>query len=370
MAGHTLISIDISGDVVYITEGTATPTAIEAHKCDEARLPEGTIQDGDIKNHASLVMTITKLLNSHSYKSTSAVITFTSEALISRKLSLPPGKPSETSAMVRSQMMQAVSDAGDYVFEYSYASPVQQKNKACDVWAYGLDKAIVEKYYDVLKSIHLRPVALDIHANCIEKLIYGNRINNAVVTGRSTLFVDIERNYIEIHLFNGYERAFSRVSPVSASEFLLVASNLGYGRPAVNQSVLARRLLLLSPDGGKKENVTSMNYNTIDISPEFLEKDTILAEAAQKYTSHVADELMKMVQFQMMRNSSMPVGCVYIYGGFSVVKGLDQQLSQLLNCQVEVIRSLSKVKIDTGARLLPNANIEKYINAIGALIRL
>ncbi len=359
-----LITVDICGDVLYIAEGSVNLGVVDLHKCDEAKLPEGTIEDGDIKNHAAFVMTLTKLLNAHSYKATSAVMTFNSGAVLSRRLSLPPGKPAEISAMVKNQMSQVVSDPGDYVFEYSYASVAQTKDKPSDIWVYALEKDFIEKYFNVFKSTKLHPAALDIHPNCVEKLLFGATVNGVPISGQSSLFVDIERDYVEIHLFSNNERGFSRVAPISASEFLLIADNLGYGRQEKTMSLLERRLLAMSPDGGKKKNVESMSYEAIDISPEMLEKDSILADAARQYTGRLEDELSKMVQFQMMRDSSMPVTNVYLYGSLSSIRGLGANLSQSLMCPVELIESISKVKTDTNVRL------ERYINAIGALIRL
>jgi type IV pilus assembly protein PilM len=145
---------------------------------------------------------------------------------------------------------------------------------------------------------------------------------------------------------------------------LLIAGNLGYGRTGDDQSLLEKQMLALSPDGGKKQQSDTIAYDVLDISPEALAKDSILADAAHLYTGRLAEELLKMVQFQMMRNSLMAVNCVYIFGSFSSVKGLADNLSQSLACPVETIESISKVKIDANARLA------KYINAIGALIRL
>lgn len=363
-SGDMLITIDVSGDMIYIAEGSVNSNVVNIHKCDEAKLPEGTIEDGEIKNHAALASTITKLLNAHNYKASSAVATFTSGAVISRKLSLPPGKPSEIKAMVRNQMSQSVGEPGDYVYEYTFVTPSQAKDAPSDVWVYAVERSFVEKYYAIFKSIRLRPAALDIHPNCVEKLLFGSKINGDALEGRSTLFVDIERDYTEIHLFTEYERGFSRISPISAAEFLRAADNLGYGKYDENDvSLIEKRLFALSPAGAMSGSEMPV-YDTPDASAGELTKDPMFSQAAHAYISELADELLKMVQFQMMRNSSMPVSYVYIYGSFSNINGLTADLSQLLSCPVEKIESISKINADE------NVTISKYINAVGALIRL
>lgn len=358
-----LIAIDISGDMLYVAEGGVNSNAVVVGKCNEAKLPEGTVDDGAVKNHAALVSSVTRLLSGYNYRSSSAVATFTSSSVISRRLSLPPGKPFEIKAMVKNQMSQSVGDPAEFVFEYAYATAAQPKDAPADVWVYAVERSLVDSYYAVFKSLKLRPVALDIHANCVEKLLFGAKVNGADLEGRSTLFVDIERDYAEIHLFSGYERGFSRISPVSAADFIRIAASRGYGMPEDDLKVIENRLFALSP-AGPANRMALVSYDALDVSSGTLSNDPVLAESARTYITELSDELMKMVQFQMMRNSSMPVSHVYIYGSFSDVKGLAAGVSQALSCPVEKIESISKIKSDK------NVNISKYINAVGALIRL
>lgn len=358
-----LISIDICCDMVYIVEGNTSGGYVEVNKCDEADLPLGTIDNGEIKNHSALVMTISKLLNARNYKSNNAVLTFTSNSVLSRRLELPPAKPREISSMVHNQMVQSVNDPKDYVFEYSYAQISQAKDKPIGVWAYALEKEFVEKYFSIFKGLKCRFAALDIHCNCVEKLMLSSVVNGSPLAHNSVLLVDIEREFIEIHLLSGGERAFSRISPVSISEFLMIADNLGYSRHAGGKNPSAD-FDVTQPDGQKKKKPDIISYDTLDISAEALQKDSILAEAARQYTGNLADELLKMVQFQLRRNSSVPVSSVYIYGRFSNINGLGANLSSALSCPVETITNVSNVKV--GADI----SLSKYINAIGALIRL
>lgn len=352
-----LLAIDICADNLFIAQGNVSSGSVDLQLCDEAELQDGTVDDGDIKNHAALVMTLTKLLSAHPLKASSAAITFSSGMVLSRRLTLPPAKPVEMAAMVRSQMSQAVNSPEDFVFDYSFAKPVQPKDAPSDVWAYALEKDIVDKYYALFKSIRMRPVALDIHANSIEKLVFDASVNGAPLAGRSTLFVNVDSKYLEIHLFNGSERGFSRSAPVSAAELLLIAGNLGYSK---NKKQDLGAPMLLKPEQEK----TDAQQDGLDISPEALTKDPILADAARQYTGQVADELAKMNQFQLMRNSAIPVSCVYTFGNFSGIKGLSANLSQLLGCPVEQIETISRVKADG------KIQIASYLNAIGALIRL
>jgi len=141
----------------------------------------------------------------------------------------------------------------------------------------------------------------------------------------------------------------------------MIAENLGYG----NTSTLNHPVgSFVDKEGQQNKQVVNDAWDGLDISPETLESDSILAETARQYTGKVADELNKMIQFQLRRDTKSPVSCIYTYGSFSGIKGFSSTLSQALSCTVETIDSVSNVKIEKSVR------IGKYINAIGALIRL
>lgn len=359
-----LISIDLNDDYVYIAEGNATSSGIEVRKCDEMKLPYGIVEDGSIKNQAALNAKISRLMCAHSFKVTSAVATFISSGTVSKRLTLPPGKSSEIAGMVKNQMSQAVGDPSEYVFEYTYIIPPQNKTTPVEVWAYAVEREIVESFYSIFKSARLRPSALDIHPNSIQKLLRDTSVNESPLLGRSCLFADIERDFIEIHLFNGDERAFSRIAPVSASELLTIADSLGYGQQNDTSNMEKELGGAAEETSIRQEAQDGISYELLDVTPQALEREIVLADTARRYTGRISDELQKMIQFQLMRNSSMPVSCVYLYGGLAGIKGIDTLIAQNITCPAEVVKSISKVKISE------NNLLYKYLNAIGALIRL
>ncbi|HEX2937769.1 MAG TPA: hypothetical protein VHO66_02515, partial [Ruminiclostridium sp.] len=141
-------------------------------------------------------------------------------------------------------------------------------------------------------------------------------------------------------------------------DFILISNSLGYGRkPDAAEDNMLTETKLKSP-------LESISYEMIDVSPDMLKLDSILENTAKQYTNKINDELSKMIQFQLMRNSAVPVSRIYIYGGLSGIRGLDANISQLLSYPVDIIQSVSKVKSN------PNVQISKYLNAIGSIIRI
>jgi type IV pilus assembly protein PilM len=156
--------------------------------------------------------------------------------------------------------------------------------------------------------------------------------------GESVLFVDIEDEYMEIHLLSDGQRAFSRITPISSSglsELLEKEDQTGAG------------------------NV----FDTLDITADRFKNNPVLNDAARQYINGLAEEMQKMVQFQLRRNDQNPVRTVYIYGGMACIRGLAAGIGSVLGLPAENVETVSKLKNR-------DFTLVKYVNAIGALIRL
>ncbi|HEX3026619.1 MAG TPA: pilus assembly protein PilM [Clostridia bacterium] len=335
-----LLSIDVGSVSLYAVQGSCSAGAVSIDRAGEIALPEVTIEDGMIKNHASFIMTVNKLLTLCRFTARNTVFTITSSSVLSRRLELPASTPRELNMMVNNEMIQVVNDSSDFVYEYSIIGPEHaSKQKTIPVWAYALPRDCVDQYYSVFNGIRLKPKALDIHPNSAEKLFVNSSVNGNEIGQKSILFADIRQNDVEIHLISDGQRAFSRTSPVSSSTFEAILNNSG-----------------LVP-----ENVSM--FDSLDITSDKFRGNSILNDAAHQYINQICEELQKMVQFQLRRNSTNPVAGVYIYGNMSGIRGLTEGMSSLLGIHVEKVEAVSKVKAG-------NLEIAKYINAIGALIRL
>lgn len=332
-----LYSIDVGSGSLFSAEGSYSSGMVTVSKTMETKLSAETVEDGNIKNRASFCMSLSKLLPSGS-KACPTVFTINSNAILSRHLELPSSKPSELYRMMRNEMLQTTGDANEFVYEYSAGSGAASQANLTGLWAYAMPKDMVDEYYTLGKSVHIKPVALDIHPNSVEKLFLGALVNARPIARDSVLFADVGEDLAEIHLFSDGQRAFSRISPLSVSDFKIVLGNAGYGG-------------------------TGDIFDTLDVTSEQFRSDGILNNVFRQYIGRLADELQKMVQFQLRRDSANPVTAVYIYGAMACVTGLADALGAALGIHVENVESISKVRTQ-------NLRLYKHINAIGALIRL
>ena len=334
-----MFAVDPTKAAIYAVEGSAGPVGVTVLRAGEMRLPEGTVQDGAVRNQAAFIRTLQKLRAARHIRSNDMTLSVGSGAVLSRRLELPAARPRELGQMVVNEMIQVVGEASDFVYEYARNDePGRDKTQPVTVWAYAMPRAMVDTYYSVFRNGHFKPVALDIHANCIEKLVTGAAVNGQGWGDQSVLFIQIENEGLEIHLFSEGRRVFSRFSPVSAEELLSSLQQLrGEREPAV-------------PD-------------ELDIAAAASDRNPLLAEIVHRYVGRLADEIGKMSQFQLRRNSLNPVGHAYLYGGLARISGIGPALAQSTGIPAETVQAISGVK-------MAQAPVAPYLNAIGALIRL
>lgn len=332
-----LLSIDVNDKSLLAVEGSYSGGIVSISKASEMKLPPNTISDGEITNHASFIMSLEKLLASTSFSANSILFTLNSSHILSRKLDLPASNSRDMAKMVKNELLQMVNEASEYIYEYSLVkdSPVNANVKS--VWAYAVPKDLVDEYYAIRSAVKLKLAALDVHPNSVEKLLINAAVNGNPIGEKSTLFVDLSDETMEIHLFSDGQRAFSRMMPLSSSEFKMLLGNAG---AAIGE-----------------------HLEQLDITSEPFTSDSILIDALHQYVNQIGAEIQKMMQFQLRRNAANPVTNVYIYGSMACIRGFAANIGSALGIPVESVESVSKIKA-------PAIPIAKYLNAIGALIRL
>lgn len=338
-----ILSIDIGSRYLYAAEASVVSGVIHAAKLTEITLADGVVDDGAVQNFAAAAASARKMLSAANIAAGRAVVTVNSSRILSRRLQLPPAKPAELGKMVKNEMLQAVSDDAEFVYEYSVLrGPQGQKGTLAQraplqLWAYAMPTELVEGYGALMRGLHLKPVALDLHTNCLEKLLAGAQINGSDVGGQSTVLLDLEEGATEIHLFSERERAFSRTAPIGLTDL---------------------RMML---DGGEVADIPRAPEK-IDLASPAVRENRMVGDVLHDYIGKLADEVQKMVQFQLRRNAGNPVACVYLYGSLALMAGLDGAIRSMTGLRTERIETVSKVR-----SAVP---VTKHINALGAFIRL
>ena len=309
-----MVCMDIGSKNIHIVQGRVKGDKIFIKKAVQIPTPPDCVADGKIKNQDILKDAIKKALSENKIRREKMVITLHSFSVLSRELMLPFSKPEEIKSMVAFEMEQFISaDIESYVLEHKLIEEIFEDNvKKLRISVAAMQKGIVESYYELIRQLKCKPIALDIHSNAISKLFKDSfEINELLYDANKTVAV------IEVGYTNTYINVMSK------------------GKLKFNRTVS-----------------TGGNY--------FFDIDD------KKALNEWISEVQKVFQYYRNRKSEGNIETIYIHGGASSLKELPDYINSVLGIKTIRVNSISKVE---HKEVFKEDGVVSYINAIGAMIR-
>jgi len=195
----SVMAIDIGSTHVTVLEGVVKKDCVEVHQAVTAEIPSEA--SGDIATSAGFVYdTLSGVLKNFKFKTKNAAVTVNIDNVLIRDFVLPDAPLKQLTGMVRNEMVQNYSAAPTDVIQYVKqpapgAEPgtgaKSKKDAQTGIRAVTVKRETIDVYYTMIKRLKLSPLAMDFHANAVEKLILNNtNINGSNLTNRDYLLVD------------------------------------------------------------------------------------------------------------------------------------------------------------------------------------
>ncbi len=360
----SIVAIDIGSNSYKIVQGRVERNKLVVERATSSVLPEDTYQDGVIYNGDLLAESIKGTLRDSKFSSSNAVLTISSSATVIREITLPAVKQNDLKDMIGYEIQQYLPiELNQYVIQHRIIGDlIENGTKFTNVLVAALPKDLVESHLNLLQTIGLNPIALDINSNCIEKLFTNRKINNEnVFKEQTSVFLDV--GHLQTHL-SLYERGiyqFDRLLKMGVNDIdNNIASITG---KYLEDAVIIRR------------NLSNINYAVEDT-----EEEGRVINAARTTVDSWMDEIVRIFKFYTSRRSLNKIDIIYLFGGGASIKGLDVYLERSLGYKVELITDIeginsAKFELENAGVNLGKDNsdydeFQAYINALGALIRL
>ena len=311
--------------------------------------PEGAVENGQIKNHTELSLFLRSIISKHNMGKQNCYVNVRSSDIAAREFTVPAIKGNKLVKVIQNEIDSFFGNTSDYYVDYAITDTVVVDYKNLHkVMAYAVPKNIVISYYDLLNTIDLRPVAFDVHRNALSKLLKDNvLINQAAVTDKVMIFVDLGGAYMDLDLVVDNKSVFKRSVPIE--EELNMDDDTSAGFTSDYESVQD------SDDGYS-------SYLNSDLMSDY--GDYGASSGVSPVFVKANEELYKMMQFAISREGGKPVTNIYLYGGNSRLKGLDQYLATTLDVGVEKIFNVSNIEVAV------EADVSDIIIASGSFIRM
>lgn len=344
-----LVGIDIGTSCIKVVEGKVKGGKIHISRMDKIPSPKDILRDGVIEQVDAVTLAIKSHLKSHGIKTKDLAFVSSSSTVISRELIVPyVDKEEELKSLVEYEIQQFLCiNLNNYEVQFmKIADVVVDGVEKQKILAIIYPKGIIESYKDLTTRMLLNPYALDLTNNAVKKVANLAKFFNADLLDKekTNMFIDLGAKTINISIVNQGKLDFIRTLPVGGEAIDMFISN--------HKDIpleAAEKLKMEQVDVGRKREFNEINDGVASIVDEW------------------ASDINRIVQFYANKGSGKQIDYIYLYGGTSKLKGLDDYVENRLRIPTANILTIDNLEFDKDLKI---TTVEEYINAIGALIRL
>lgn len=343
-----VIVFDIGTSSIKVLIGKFYRNKVVVRDCIIEKTPEGSVIDGAIINILALESVIKKIIEENDINIKDAICTTNSSSIINREIYIPKVDKSEMDTVIKFEIQEYLPiNLNNYIVQYIELGEEEVDGKEkikVNVIAY--PEKVARTYCEFIKKLGLKPYALDTTFNSLNKIVkVSKEINEYEYNDGDTLaFIDIGAASVNVNIYKDEKLDFTRLLKFGGNEIDEALKN----KCNISQNAF--------------ERVKFQEVNLIDLEEEG--PSAVVRDIIEKWTS----EIDRIFKFYKSRDIGNKIDRIFIYGGVSKTKGIESYLSGRFATKVRRIKELSNVYFEDNRD--GEASIEKYVNAIGALIRL
>ena len=343
-----VIVFDIGTSSIKVLIGKFYRNKVVVRDCIIEKTPEGSVIDGAIINILALESVIKRIIEENDINIKDVICTTNSSSIINREIYIPKVDKSEMDTVIKFEIQEYLPiNLNNYIVQYIELGEEEVDGKEkikVNVIAY--PEKVARTYCEFIKNLGLKPYALDTTFNSLNKIVrVSKEINEYEYNDGDTLaFIDIGAASVNVNIYKDEKLDFTRLLKFGGNEIDEALKN----KCNIPQNIF--------------ERVKFQEVNLIDLEEEG--PSAVVRDIIEKWTSEI-DRIFKFYKSKEIGNK---IDRIFIYGGVSKTKGIESYLSGRFATKVRRVKELSNVYFEDNRD--GEASIEKYVNAIGALIRL
>ncbi|WP_034429841.1 type IV pilus assembly protein PilM, partial [Caldisalinibacter kiritimatiensis] len=315
MFDKRVISVDLGNAYTKIIEGKQIRDTVLVNQAIKIKTPDNSVENGKLINKEKIKNFLNNVIKENKIKSKKVVFTIQSTSVITREMILPYAKPNELENIVKNEVEQYLPIMlDDYVIQFMILDEIkEERNKQLKVQVTALPKYIIEACLDIIKDLKLKPLALDINSNSVSKLFNkGLKINDEKYSNDKTVAtIDLGHNYINVNIIKDGKSLFSRVITKGGKDIDIRLAN------SFN----------LSLEDAERRKIN--NYNIDEFEADDI-TSSMLNEIVNNTIDEWINEIGRVFQYYMSRERNFKIDMIYLYGGSSKLKGLENILAEQL----------------------------------------
>ena len=343
-----VVAFDIGSTNIKIAEGTYYKGVLSIEKLIDIPTPAEALIDGNIEKKELLVSVLQKVLRDNGINAKEGICTNNSSLIINREILIPDVKDEELDTVVRYEIQQYLPiNLDDYVLQMTkIGEEFSDEGKKLEIRAIAYPEKMAKGYYDLLMALNLKPLALDVNYNALNKLLnHIEVINNRKLNiEESLVFIDMGATSLDVNIYNNGILKFTRIIKAGGKyldEILYENMNIPI------------------------EEIEKFKSEDIDLKEEELQfQNQIIVDTLNEWV----EKIEKIIQFYKSKNFDDDINKIFIYGRTSRIKNLEQYITSKIGIETIKIKNIPEIINDSNVE--GDENIDNFINVIGSLIRL
>ncbi|RZA07990.1 MAG: type IV pilus assembly protein PilM [Proteobacteria bacterium] len=315
LGAKPIIGLDIGSSTIKLVEAEKKRGGWVVKSFTSVTLPEDTIVDGEIVNHAAVVEAIRSVIKESGAGSKLVATSVAGSSVIIKHINIPHTAPKELEDQVYWEAEQYIPfDMKDISLDFEVVQEDAGEGKM-DILLVAAKKDFIEKRLAAIRECGLNPEVLDIDVLALANVFWENyemTPDNAVV------LVDIGASLTKINIVSDTTTIFTR--------------DVAIGGKNLTQEIQNRLGISFQEAEVLKIDACSTGQIPEEVLP-----------LVQQISENVSLEIRRSLDFYAASPVQLPVTAVFLCGGASRIPGLANMLSEMLGLPIEYLNPFNKV---------------------------
>ncbi|MCL2076998.1 MAG: pilus assembly protein PilM [Oscillospiraceae bacterium] len=211
-----MLSIDITDTQIKLVEAVVSGK-ITVKRAASRDLPTGCIENGRIIDMHIVAGEITDILVTEGISDREAVICINSGLILYKEIEIPKPKAGSETFVVQSIIQNEMSLGDEYNITYTISEEIYtDEGYKLKVIAAACPQTMIDIYLELARQVGLKCKLIVVSNSCITRLIMKSTVYKDL---SPLLLLQVDKNFINISLYNKGALIFSRHTKIDASDY-------------------------------------------------------------------------------------------------------------------------------------------------------
>lgn len=325
-----IVGLDIGSHAVKVCELAESGNGLKLVSLGSARLPADAVEDGELRNPEAVAEVIKNLVNNLQIKGKKVGISISGYSVILKKINLAVMSARELEEHIQNEAEQYIPfDLSDVYLDYQDLRTNTEGDDRTDVMLVAAKKDVVDAYLQMLQSVGLKTVLVDVDAFALE-----NSYETNFGQQGNVVLVDIGSSKMNINIISNGASLFARDVVMGSRQ--------------------------LTEQIQEMFDLEFEEAEAIKIGAQVLEEGQVEIEKLfASTTTQWVMEIQKAIDFYNSNFPESPLVKIVLSGGGAKIQGLDEFFSKETGLPTEVFNPFANTAGDE------NKIDPEYLEAIG-----